>query len=568
MLRFVTTADTEILATAEAVSRLPAGFPNILCANPNSGPDHSALVDDVVDGARVVLCRILGGIRGWPGGFELLRARCIERGIVLLALGGEAEPDAEMTAASTAPAGAVAQAGEYLRHGDVDNIAQLFRFLADTFLYEGFGFEAPHEVPDVGIYLPGEGDVPMARAVARHEADRPTVGICFYRSHRLTGNVAFVDALCDALLSAGANVIAVWSYSLRPSPTGCLSAFDLLSGRVDALITTMLATGGSGAKDTKHGPGDGVGAQWQEWDAAAPTIGRLAAAMKIPEGGKVRYVLAKWALAGSGGLLEPGLFGSTGHFRRASPRESHEVGPRRQRSGVTDCCQGLNSINEAGAGTDKNCIGVNRPDRHAGRDDVTLNKSAGKLLCADQVIATWRNDHEICPTPGQSSGRHSYGALSRSSERGYTAGRADHVGYPVASREKRFGPLHHSNAWTGPPGHRGGHPRPPGPQVNDELSCLWLPAGCRPDRDDRTEDLVESPGVDRQDLTVAAEMAERFVDGADVDGADRTQVLCDDKIGLEVVESTLVQMVKIFTVCDPGPDFGIDLGRSEARRQR
>ena len=69
----------------------------------------------MVNGARVVLCRILGGIRGWPGGFELLRARCIERGIVLLALGGEAEPDAEMTAASTAPAGAVAIDPE---HGD------------------------------------------------------------------------------------------------------------------------------------------------------------------------------------------------------------------------------------------------------------------------------------------------------------------------------------------------------------------------------------------------------------------------------------------------------------------
>ena len=33
------------------------------------------------------------------------------------------------------------------------------------------------------------------------------------------------------------------------------------------------------------------------------TIGRLAAAMKIPEGAVVHYVLAKWASAGSGGLL-------------------------------------------------------------------------------------------------------------------------------------------------------------------------------------------------------------------------------------------------------------------------
>jgi Family of unknown function (DUF6027) len=36
------------------------------------------------------------------------------------------------------------------------------------------------------------------------------------------------------------------------------------------------------------------------------TIGRLASAMDIPEGAVVHYVLAKWASAGSGGLLELG----------------------------------------------------------------------------------------------------------------------------------------------------------------------------------------------------------------------------------------------------------------------
>jgi Family of unknown function (DUF6027) len=36
------------------------------------------------------------------------------------------------------------------------------------------------------------------------------------------------------------------------------------------------------------------------------TIGRLAVAMGMPEGAIVHYVLAKWASAGSGGLLELG----------------------------------------------------------------------------------------------------------------------------------------------------------------------------------------------------------------------------------------------------------------------
>ena len=245
MIRFVTTADTEILATAAAVRRLPDDFPDVRCANPGGVQEHEAFVADVLDGARVVLCRVLGGRRGWPDGFDLLQQRCAASGIALLALGGEAEPDAEMTALSTAPAGAVAQAGEYLRHGDVDNVEQLLRFLADTFLLEGHGFAAPHEVADLGVYLPGAGDVPLERVLEGHDAGRPTIGVCFYRSHRLTGNTGFVDALCAAIEAAGANALAVWSYSLRRDRDGNVPALALLDGHVDALITTMLATGGS-----------------------------------------------------------------------------------------------------------------------------------------------------------------------------------------------------------------------------------------------------------------------------------------------------------------------------------
>ena len=258
MLRFVTTADTEILATAAAVERLGDDFPAVRCANPAGAIGQQAFVDDVLDGAAVVLCRILGGRRGWPDGFDLLRARCQERGIALLALGGEIEPDAEMTALSLAPAGAVAQAGEYLRHGDIANVEQLLRFLADTFLLEGHGFEAPHEVPDLGIYVPGAGDVAMQDALARHEPGRPTIGICFYRSHRITGNAAWVDELSAQIEAAGANALAVWSTTLRRDGDGRVPALALLDGHVDALLVTMLATGGSHAGDAE-----------QRWDADA-----------------------------------------------------------------------------------------------------------------------------------------------------------------------------------------------------------------------------------------------------------------------------------------------------------
>lgn len=310
MLRIVTTADTEILATAAAVARLPEGFPEVRCANPASASDAQELVQELLDGARVVLCRILGGRRGWPEGFELLRARCAERGVALVALGGEAEPDAEMTALSLAPAGAVAQAGEYLRHGDVENVEQLLRFLADTFLLEGYGFEPPHEVADLGVYVPGQGDVPLERALEGLDGSRPTVGICFYRSHRLTGNTAFVDCLCEQVERAGANALAVWSYTLRRMPAsasgdesaprgGRVPALELLDGHVDALLVTMLATGGTGAADAAVPAAEEAGEQWLQWDASA------LAALDVPVIQAVCATRSRAAWEASDSGLEP-----------------------------------------------------------------------------------------------------------------------------------------------------------------------------------------------------------------------------------------------------------------------
>jgi len=265
MLRFITTADTEILATAAAVRRLPDAFPAVRCANPKGTPDIEPFLDHVLDGARVVVIRVLGGRRGWQGGVDRLAERCRAEGIALIALGGEATPDAEMTALSTAPAGAVAQVGEYLLSGDVDNVEQMLRFLADTFLMEGFGFDEPKSVEQLGIYLPGRGDVSIDEALAGRDEAKPVVAIAFYRSHRLTGNTDFIDGLCAAIERAGGHPLPIWSYTLRrDSATGRVAALELIDGRVAALITTMLATGGSGAGDAASGEEDQM-----RWDSSA-----------------------------------------------------------------------------------------------------------------------------------------------------------------------------------------------------------------------------------------------------------------------------------------------------------
>src|SRR5215213_11154458 len=91
-LLLLTTADTEILAAARASERLPEGFPELRCANPVTLQDPWSFFDKELDGARIVLVRLLGGRRAWSEGLEELRRRCARLGIPLLAFGGEASP--------------------------------------------------------------------------------------------------------------------------------------------------------------------------------------------------------------------------------------------------------------------------------------------------------------------------------------------------------------------------------------------------------------------------------------------------------------------------------------------
>jgi cobaltochelatase CobN len=227
-------ADTELLAargsgalyrTANPARVDPAGLPPLL------------------DGVSVVVLRLLGGRRAWPEGVDAL----VASGLPVVLLGGEAAPDAELMAASTVPAGVASEALAYLAAGGTANLRELHRFLSDTVLLTGEGFDPPAAMPEFGVH--------GARAL---DPAKPTVGVVFYRAHELSGNAAFVDTLCDAIEARGANALPVFCGSLR----GAQPALMDLLGRADALVATVLAAGGTVAAEASAGGEDA-------WDAGA-----------------------------------------------------------------------------------------------------------------------------------------------------------------------------------------------------------------------------------------------------------------------------------------------------------
>jgi cobaltochelatase CobN len=187
----LSTADTDLLAARASAAPYRIGNPTRVAAD-----DLPALLE----GVSIAVVRLLGGKRAWEEGLVALKAS----GVPTVLLGGEAVPDAELMAESTVPAGVVAEALRYLVQGGPANLAELARFLSDTVLLTGEGFEPPTVMPEYGVH--GSYSV---------KDDRPTVGVLFYRAHELSGNTAFVDTLCEAIEAKGANPLPVYCGSLR-----------------------------------------------------------------------------------------------------------------------------------------------------------------------------------------------------------------------------------------------------------------------------------------------------------------------------------------------------------------
>ena len=256
MILFVTTADTDLLTADRALDGLPDDFPevkafnpaNLAAAAPNKGVQQEIL--DAAAEADVVVLRLLGGKRAMPKTFDPLVQLCHARGIPLIACPGHQEWDQDLVTACTVPPSELDTVFSYLIRGGVPNFQNLFLFLSDSYLGSDYGHEAPGEVPWEGVYHPDEVDGidPQEFLDRRFQAGRPSVAVLFYRAHWMSGNLQTVDALIRRFEELGANVLPVYSFSLKHNPEGDGQANRTFSeilcdpdgkSRVHCIVNTM-----------------------------------------------------------------------------------------------------------------------------------------------------------------------------------------------------------------------------------------------------------------------------------------------------------------------------------------
>lgn len=270
---FLTHADTDLLALSRAVAGLPPGFPPVRGRNLSSLPT-AAHVDEFIrtelERVQVIVLRSLGGRQGFSHGFDRLVQAAHRRGRDLICVPGTEGLDPELTAHSNVPVPVIHDVYRYLHFGGVDNFRQLLRFLADHLLAGGWGYELPVEQPRHGIYAPGapRGVQSVADWLAGRDRSRPAVAVLFYRSHLLSGNTDFVDALIAGLEEAGANALPVFTTSLKETaegregqPAAFAYLFDPEGGLIpDVLICTISFAMGSLNPEGTTAPGWNVDA--------------------------------------------------------------------------------------------------------------------------------------------------------------------------------------------------------------------------------------------------------------------------------------------------------------------
>ena len=248
----LTHADSDLAALSRSVDLLPAEFPRVggfSLQSLQDSHDMAELLAGELRHARVVVVRVLGRLSGIPGWQALVQA-ATERRQSLLVVSGTGEPNPEFDVVSTVSPAILRETLVYLQSGGSHNLAQWLRFLSDHLLLSGYGFEAPVELAEHGIYHPALGEgASLERWQSLGPADVPAVGIAFYRAHRMSGNLRFIDALVEAVERRGLRALPVYTSSLRAlneeGVSAALSFFKGQSGpRIDALInTTSFALG-------------------------------------------------------------------------------------------------------------------------------------------------------------------------------------------------------------------------------------------------------------------------------------------------------------------------------------
>jgi cobaltochelatase CobN len=255
----LTAADSEIAMLAAALAK-DATLPTLRLANLLQLSHHMSVdlyVDQVVRHARLVVVRLLGGRGYWPHGVDQIVAACRANGIPLALIPGDDRPDAELLELSTLPADAVTRLWHYLVHGGAENARQFLRFAA-ALTGTSCDWQEPAPLLRAGLYWPGVARPALPDIQRTWTADAPVAAIAFYRALVQAADADAIDALIEALRTAGLNPLPLFVASLKDEVAAAIVRGVFTAARPDVILNATgfaVGTPGEERNDPLGDPG-------------------------------------------------------------------------------------------------------------------------------------------------------------------------------------------------------------------------------------------------------------------------------------------------------------------------
>ncbi len=219
-------ADSELACLSRAYAHLPEPKPSLRLANLLQLSHHLSVdsyVEDIVARAKLVVVRVLGGVRYWPYGIEQVSAECRRRGIALACLPGDDQPDPELGDHNTLPAGAAHRLWQFLVQGGLENASEFLRY-GMSLIGGECAWQEPRPLLRAGLYWPGRSVLSLDDVRAEWTQDAPVAGIVFYRALVQAGQTAPVDALIGALRERNLNPLPIYAAGLKEQAAADLIA--------------------------------------------------------------------------------------------------------------------------------------------------------------------------------------------------------------------------------------------------------------------------------------------------------------------------------------------------------
>lgn len=214
---FISAADTELSSIADAHKVLNDDALDLRVANMMqlSHPmSMDVYAENTISNSKLVIARVLGGESYFQYGLEKLLEAAQENGSSLVVLPGDDKPDASLARYNTVEGAFADKCWAYLKEGGPENMQNLLRFAG---YHLGKGEEPVDAVPlmKAGVWYPSLGITNLDALKNKWVEGQPVVAINFYRALVQSGGLQPIEAMVDAFVARGMNVLPMFISSLK-----------------------------------------------------------------------------------------------------------------------------------------------------------------------------------------------------------------------------------------------------------------------------------------------------------------------------------------------------------------